>query len=306
MDAKIQGRTKVGKVQDISELRTCELPTYRPSYVVDVEAGGIRFSPHLIEQTERDPRIARRLRLEDVASGTCRSKRSLSGAHNGLAELSEKLQSLSRRGLLGQCVITFGMFSDPFYPFEGKFDVSMKFLELFQQYRPGLLQIQTRSPLAVIAMPILKKLGDACTVTIGLETHREDLARRYTPELPRVEERLKMARALRNFGVPVQLQVGPVLPYGDWRKDAHEFAEVLREHADSITLSPLYDGTKESERLLRHLRAAKLIAEERAFYYLRQDAHLPLQLALEKIAPEKLSVPKAWKIEKRQLEIFAA
>jgi DNA repair photolyase len=282
------------------------IPALRQSYIVDAGGNGIRFGASSLSAEDRDPRRFLRLALENHnQSGALRKKYSLE-RQGGLQELEQRLQGLSRRGGLRQSVITFGVESDPFYPFEGKFDVSMRFLEIFQRYTPALLQVQTRSPLAVIALPIFKRLGEHCSVTIGLETHREDLARRYTPELPRVEERLKTARALRRFGVHVHLQVGPVLPYGDWKLDAPGFAEILAENADSISLFPLFDGSKESERQVRTLRAAKMIAEERAFHYLRQDAHVPLQLALEKLAPEKLRLPKAFQVEKRQLEIFAA
>jgi DNA repair photolyase len=144
-----------------------------------------------------------------------------------LADLERNLERLSVRGELRQSTIIFGVTTDPFHPFDEKFATSMKFLELFERYSPGKLIIQTRSPLVVIGLPILKKVKNTTFVSIGLETPSDDIRLRYTPQLPSVSERWKTVRALRRFGLKVGIQVAPLLPYGDWRQDAAAFAEDL-------------------------------------------------------------------------------
>lgn len=225
---------------------------------------------------------------------------------SSLIELDNHLFKLSRNGILRSSEIYFGNAQDPFFPFDSKFDVSMKFLEIFKKYMPGMLHVQTRSPLIVLAMPVFKSLGKHCSITIGLETCCEDSASRYTPSLPRVSERLKTIRALRQFGIEVKIQVGPVLPYGDWKSDAKKFAEILVEHADFISVLPITDGSKSAESGLRKNPVALKLAQDRKFHWLRRDSARPLLQAIEDIAPEKLVSPQRAQFTNRQLSIFAA
>lgn len=276
-----------------------------PVFSVDSFDNGIAFGQHRYV-SDSNLRATHRLKImEDEEIIKLRTRYAL---YHGtpLQKLELRLMRLSRYGLLRHSVIYFGTTTDPFQPFEGKFDASMKFLELFRRYTPGLLVVQTRSPLVVIAMPVFRKLGVHAAVTIGIETNINEMAQRYTPNLPRVEERLKAARALRNFGVEVTLQVGPVLPYGDWKKDARPFAELLSDHGDYIYVQPLTDGSEQRERQVRTTALAKRLAEDRRFQWLRPDAHIPLTNELEKIAPQKLKEPVRSHLKTRQVSMFAA
>lgn len=275
------------------------------NYTVDSFANGIAFGQHRLG-VGGDPRDFYALRLHDDTDVVrLRSRYSLEKA-NPLHELERSLMRLSRQGVLHTSHIYFGVTTDPFLPFESKFDASMKFLDLFQRYTPGMLVIQTRSPLIVLALPVFKRLGRHAAVTIGVETPCEDAVRSYTPFLPRVRERLRTAEALRRFGVEVTLQVCPVLPYGDWREGAREFAEILSDHADYVHVRPLMDGSEQVEKRMRSSDLVRKLAQERRFHYLRRDAGVPLLNALEKIAPEKLVMPAREHLESRQMEFFAA
>jgi DNA repair photolyase len=274
-------------------------------YTVDSFANGIAFGQHRTEEDD-DPRDVYGLRIdEDAEMIRLRSRYTI---HNEkpLYELERNLMRLSSQGVLGSSVIYFGTTTDPFHPFEGKFDASMKFLELFRRYTPGMLQVQTRSPLIVLALPVFKALGKHVAVTVGIETSDEASALRYTPQLPRLEERLKTAAALRRFGIEVCLQVSPILPYGDWKQDAEQFAQILVDHGDRIYIAPLTDGSERVERQIRNTVLAKKLAEDRKFYWLRPDSAVPLISAVEKLAPEKLSVPQREHLKSKQMEMFAA
>lgn len=276
-----------------------------PTYTVDSFANGISFGQHRLGANQ-DPREHYQLRLADDSELIRLRSRYAIHKTNPLQELELHLMRLSRQGILGASEIYLGTTTDPFFPFEGKFDASIKFLELFQRYTPGLLTVQTRSPLIVLAMPIFKRLGKHCSVTIGIETHLEESARRYTPGFPRIEERLKTATALRRFGVEVNLQVSPLLPYGDWRADADSFASVLVEHADSIFVEPIQSAANQRERKPRNAAVARRLAQDRLFHYLRPDSANPLITALEARAPEKLRAPVRAHLAERQMSIFAA
>jgi hypothetical protein len=275
------------------------------AYTVDSFANGIAFGQHRMESAQ-DPRDYYWLRLQDDSELVRLRSRYALHKENPFQELEKQLSRLSKQGVLSSSTVYFGTTTDPFLPFEGKFDASMKFLDIFQRYQPGMLVIQTRSPLVVIAMPVLRKLGKQAAVTIGIETCDEKMVQRYTPTLPRVQERLKTANALRNFGIEVTLQVSPVLPYGDWKEDAPYFARMLCGHADYVHIRPLTDGTPKVERQIRNLSVSKSLAMDRKFHWLRPDSALPLLNAVEQIAPEKLLMPKRQVAAERQLSIFAA
>ena len=225
---------------------------------------------------------------------------------NPLHELERRLEQLSRRGILGSSIIHFGTMCDPFSPFSGKFDASMRFLELFQRFLPGQLVVQTRSPLIVIALPVLRKLGSRAAVTIGIESPLQEAADRYTPGFPQVSERLRAATVLRRFNVEVTLQVGPVLPYGDFRRSAGGFAKVLADHADFIHVMPMTDGGIEKERQMRSSVIAKKLAADGEFGLLGPGATEPLVEAIRAIAPRKLELPVREHLKPRQMSIFAS
>lgn len=273
------------------------------TYTVDSFANGIAFGQHRLPQGE-DPRDHYNLQVEDDAGMVRLRSRYALNKTNPFHELERHLMRLSTQGTLRSSTIYFGTTTDPFLPFEDKFDASMKFLELFKRYTPGLLVVQTRSPLVVIAMPVLSKLGKHCAVTMGLETPLEEAVRRYTPGLPRVEERLKTVRALRNFGVEVTLQVSPLLPYGDWKKDAAPFASLLIENGDYVHIRPLTDGKEQTERRVRGTALAKRLAEDRKFHWLRPDTANPLITAVEVLAPQKLRMPQRSVLASRQVNLF--
>jgi len=220
-----------------------------------------------------------------------------------LGDLERHLARLSSRGELRRTTVVFGVTTDPFHPFDEKFATSMKFLELFERYAPGKLVVQTRSPLIVIGLPVLKQIRHNTFVQIGLETPMEEVRRRYTPDLPTVSERWKTIRALKRFGFKVGVQVGPMLPYGDWRKDAAAFAEDIVAEADFVSVQSVADaarGARPSGAIARKLAA------DRQFFWLRADTRKPLCEAIERLAPGKLSHPASIELPDAQLALFRA
>jgi DNA repair photolyase len=220
-----------------------------------------------------------------------------------LGDLERHLARLSSKGELRRTTIVFGVSTDPFHPFDEKFATSMKFLELFERYAPGKLIVQTRSPLIVIGLPVLKQVRNNTFVQIGLETPLDDVRLKYTPSLPTVSERWKTVRALKRFGFKVGIQVGPILPYGDWRTDASGFAEDLAREADFVSLQSIADaagGGRPNGELARKLAA------DRQFFWLRTDASKPLLSALERIAPAKLYHPAELAVPDRQIQMFGS
>jgi len=274
-------------------------------YTVDSFAGGIVFGRTRV----KDPTAWREelaLALTDEEDLVRFRQRFNLDERMALPQLEAELKALADKGILRQTHIVLGSTTDPFYPFDSKFDGTMKFLSLFKKFTPGLLTVQTRSPLIVLAMPILTQLGRSAAVTIGIETPDEEVVRRYTPGLPRTEERLKAARALRSFGIEVTLQVAPVLPYGDWKKDAGGFAQMLVGAADKIHIQNIMELSAQSQTDVKYRMLSKALARDRKFHWLRRDSSDPLTKAIEALAPEKLIMSAPVHLEERQLNMFAA
>jgi DNA repair photolyase len=218
-----------------------------------------------------------------------------------LADLERHLSRLSEKGDLRRSTVIFGVTTDPFHPFDEKFATSMKFLELFDRYQPGKLIIQTRSPLVVIGLPMLKKARENTCVTVGIETPLEQIHRRYTPDLPTIEERWKTVRALRRFGIRVGIQVAPILPYGDWRGSAKAFASELCENADFVSVRSIMQASGPGRT---NTPLARKLAQDRQFFWLRHDSHQPLVEAVQSIAQERLVHPAMMAPVDPQMKLF--
>lgn len=233
-------------------------------------------------------------------SGLLRSRYSF-GRNDPVLELERRLSRLSSRGELRCSTVVLGSTTDPFHPFDEKFATSMKFLKLLERFVPGRLIIQTRSPLIVIGVPVLKRVRENTYVMMAIETNRDDIGKHYAPEAPLPSERLQAIRTLRHFGMRVGIQVAPLLPYGDWRKDAHAFGEFLNAHGDFIHIRDL---TQLAQGGRPKGYAAQLLAQERKFHWLRTDAHFPLVQVLQDIAPEKLLHPVDLGFAEPQIGLF--
>lgn len=241
---------------------------------------------------------------DSIASGALKRRYSTAGEAS-LTGLEARLNHLSASGELRESTVYFGVEHDPFHPFDGKFETSLRFVRIIERYQPALLFIQTRSPLIVLALPELCRLKKRLIVTVPIESPSENTIARYTPSQPSVEDRLKCIRVLRSKGILVQIQIAPVLPYGDWRNDALTFAKLINEHADYVKVDPLINGTKEDERRLRQTPLARRLIADRQYYWLRPDSALPLETALNKVCAAKLEPITPITEASKQISLFA-
>lgn len=269
----------------------------RSVIVVDSYAGGISMG-RLADG--EDPLMLTLQAVDRSESLGLRSHYYL-GKDDPVLELERNLSRLSRRGELRRATVIFGNTTDPFHPFDEKFATSMKFLQLFERFVPGRLVIQTRSPLIVIGVPALKRVRKNTFISMAIETDCDEVAKHYVPDSPLISERLKAIRTLRHFGMRVGVQVAPLLPYGDWRRDADKFAELLSDNAEFLCIRSLAQ-LAEGRRPKGHV--AERLAAERRFHWLRADAHEPLIQAIRKRCPEKLVHPVEYEFIEPQLGLF--
>ncbi|MDR2337112.1 MAG: hypothetical protein LBE20_00475 [Deltaproteobacteria bacterium] len=227
---------------------------------------------------------------------------------NALQELEHFLAYYHKRNILQKSVFYFGLTSDPFWSFELKHQLTMGCINLLEKYQPGFVVVQTRSALVLAALPFLKYLDNKAVVAINIETIQEKSVALYTPGQPKITARLLAADSLRTQGIKVNLVVSPILPYGDYLRDAWSFAEVLDNHSDYISFGSLANGIQSEEIQLRDLELAGKLTFHNQVKFLRPLAYANVYNALKEIAPAKLELPELdlTKANENQLNLFAA
>ena len=155
--------------------------------------------------------------------------------------------------------IVFGAASDPFFPAVSSLPTAMRLLELLAARKPHSILIQTRSPLALLALPAIRAF-EKSEVRLCIETLDEELARMFFPRFPRPAERLEAAQTLRSVGIPVSLQVGPAVMQGEAAKQLGPIVQSLSRLPHPVRVVPFArllpaelpeQSTKELRSLMR-------------------------------------------------------
>ncbi|MEZ4634205.1 MAG: radical SAM protein [Caldilineaceae bacterium] len=132
----------------------------------------------------------------------------------GIADrLAAELTRLARRGQLTQTAIFMSSTTDPYQGAERVWGLTRACLEAFVANPPGLLVVQTRSPLAARDFDLLAALGERCWLSFTVETDDDNVRRRLTPNCPSVARRFETLRHAMDAGVQVQAAVSPCLPF---------------------------------------------------------------------------------------------
>jgi len=100
---------------------------------------------------------------------------------------------------------------DPYQPGEA---LMPGILAALIQNPPAVFAIQTRSPLILRDLPLLRKLNPITTlrVSFSITSNRPDVLRRYEPLCAPYAERLATVRALNEAGIATYVTLAPILP----------------------------------------------------------------------------------------------
>jgi DNA repair photolyase len=157
----------------------------------------------------------------------------------GIADkLSVELARLERRGELEQTAIFMSSTTDPYQGVERHWQLTRACLEVLAARPPGLLVVQTRSPLVSRDFDLLVSLGKRCWLSFTLETDDDDVRRRVTPRCPSVAQRLQTLSAALAAGVQVQIAVSPCLPFSS----PAQFGELLVAHSHRVVVDTYASG----------------------------------------------------------------
>ena len=166
-------------------------------------------------------------------------------ARVGIADkLRAELARYHKRGELSTLAIFMSSATDPYQGAERRWRLSRSCLEVFVDFPPGLLMVQTRSPLVADDFPLLAALGERCWLSFTLETDRDDVRRALTPRCPSIEHRIETIRAARAARLNVQVAVSPCLPYSG----VEEFGRLLVELGQRVVVDTYTSGDGQGGR----------------------------------------------------------
>ncbi|MEM8792146.1 MAG: PA0069 family radical SAM protein [Pseudomonadota bacterium] len=109
--------------------------------------------------------------------------------------------------------IAMGTNTDPYQPVEREWRVMRQILEVLWNYRHPI-SITTKGALILRDLDLMEKFAGAglLNVTISLTTLDKDLSRAMEPRAAAPGTRIRIIRALAERGVPVSVNLAPVIP----------------------------------------------------------------------------------------------
>ncbi|WP_084171691.1 SPL family radical SAM protein [Alicyclobacillus contaminans] len=189
--------------------------------------------------------------------------------------LRREMHRLAKRGMLPTLRIFMSSATDPYQGAETGLRLTRACLEVFAEYPPALLVVQTRSPLVVRDVDVLQRIPGAW-VSLTLETNEELVRRAFTPTSPTVASRLDAMQQLLQAGIPVQAAVSPMLP-----NTPDVFARLLKHRCTRAVVDTLFHGDGAHGRRSEALGLRALFERLGYAEWYHRSAHLPLLRALE-------------------------
>lgn len=131
-------------------------------------------------------------------------------AKPGAAELLRK--ELDKRGYV-PAPLAMGANTDPYQPIESDWRITRACIEILAECRHPLL-ITTKSDRVLRDLDLLARMAadDLVVVTLSITSLQPSIARTLEPRAPHPEKRTAAIRALTDAGVPVWVNIAPVIP----------------------------------------------------------------------------------------------
>jgi DNA repair photolyase len=142
--------------------------------------------------------------------------------------------------------------TDPYQPIEHHWRITASILEAMAEEPPDFLLLQTRSPLVLRDLELLKILGNRVRVSMSIETDLESVRRAFTPQAPPLAARWRAVRALREAGIPAQIAASPLLPH------SNSFAASIVHHASRAVVDSFFSGDGSGGRRTEALKIGEI------------------------------------------------
>lgn len=202
---------------------------------------------------------------------------------NIAAVLRRELAQAHKRNELCDFRIFMSSATDPYQGAESTYGLTRQCLEVFLEFPPGLLVVQTRSPLVTRDIDILGQFGSSLWVSMTIETNDDEVRKRLTPTSPTVTSRLRAMANLKSHGIQVQAAVSPMLP-----NNPALFAQQLKDVCDRVVVDTLFHGDGANGRRSDALGMATLYGIHGYGDWYRRDAHVELLDALRQELGDKM------------------
>jgi len=149
----------------------------------------------------------------------------------------ELLLKDGRNGEIAGSRIFMSPNTDPYVGQEKKWRITRRLLEVFCEYPPELLVIQTRFGLVTRDLDLITRLGESVIVAISVTTNREDVRQSFERFCQPIETRVDALAALHAAGVTTQASLAPLLPC-----DPIKLAQLVDPHSTWATVQALKMG----------------------------------------------------------------
>lgn len=115
---------------------------------------------------------------------------------------------------LREAVIYCSPLVDPYQPVEREYELMPGLLSALLKHPPRVFTIQTRAPLIIRDLELLKQLSrlTRLRVSMSITTDQETIRKRYEPHCESNEARLETIASLREHGIEVYATLAPLLP----------------------------------------------------------------------------------------------
>jgi len=193
------------------------------------------------------------------------------------ALLRKELRRAKRKG---STAIFMSSSTDPYQPLEREHEITRGLLEALAENPPDFLFVQTRSPLVVRDIDLLRRLGSGVRVSMTVETDLEPVRKAFAPKAPPIPARLLALQQLAAAGVPVQAAVAPVLPYSG------EFPRLLAGIVDTVCLDDFFMGDGSNGKRTEKLGIARIYADLGMRDWYDRTAYLKLKDQLAAFFPD--------------------
>ena len=127
-------------------------------------------------------------------------------------------------------VLALSGVTDPYQPVERRFGITRSCLEVLAEFR-NPVGIVTKSALVRRDIDVLQRLAQfrAASVTLSITSLDPELARRMEPRAAQPDARIAAVRALASAGIPVGVNVAPIVP----GLNDHEIPAILQRSAEA-------------------------------------------------------------------------
>jgi DNA repair photolyase len=154
------------------------------------------------------------------------------------ANAVELLRRDGQRGKLKDATFYWSPNTDPLQPHEAKLLPHERqfheLLEVFLEFPPKLLVVQTRSPWVTDYRDLLKTMGQHVVVAMSITTNRDDVRRIFEPRCSSIRKRVESLAELHAAGIRTQASLAPLLPC-----DPEYLAELVAPHSDWVVAQAL-------------------------------------------------------------------